>query len=218
MPDVAVHAAFGRDVFSSLSPEIRQVIRPQPWTFGLFGPDLWFMYKPWRRREGRGRRMHTTRPGAFLTGLGLDGTRHPITEHYFPDVRLPADIKADVDAVFEEVYGWKGGWKAINRSCRLYRRCYRLLESPSGATAKLARRMKHPLLRSLAVTESHFRGMDVENTAHRVWHHSHDETLTFTDSFHELRERARLRAVELIEASFRYLWRGQGTAEGRAED
>ena len=69
MPDVAVHAAFGRDVFSSLSPEIRQVIRPQPWTFGLFGPDLWFMYKPWRRREGRGRRMHTTRPGAFLTGL-----------------------------------------------------------------------------------------------------------------------------------------------------
>ena len=69
MPDVAVHAAFGRDVFSSLSPEIRQVIRPQPWTFGLFGPDLWFMYKPWRRREGRGRQMHTTRPGAFLTGL-----------------------------------------------------------------------------------------------------------------------------------------------------
>ena len=279
MPDVAVHAAFGRDVFSSLSPEIRQVIRPQPWTFGLFGPDLWFMYKPWRRREGRGRRMHTTRPGAFLTGLlkrsaasshreelfswlagffchyaldstthpyiiyvtteeyhyprchmsfeheldmrqisrdGLDGTRHPITEHYFPDVRLPADIKADVDAVFEEVYGWKDGWKAINRSCRLYRRCYRLLESPSGTTAKLARRMKHPLLRSLAVTESHFRGMDVENTAHRVWHHSHDETLTFTDSFHELRERARLRAVELIEASFRYLWQGQGTAEGIA--
>ena len=275
MPDVAVHAAFGKEVLASLSPEVRDVIRPEPWTFGLFGPDLWFMHKPWQRREGRGRQMHTTRPGAFLTALleraaasscreelfswlagffchyaldsithpyiiyitteeyhyprchmsfeheldmrqirrdGLRGTKHPITGSYFPAVSLPAVMKADVDAVFQEVYGWSGGWKAINRSARRYRSCYRLLENPAGVTARLARGLKHPLLRSLAVTESHFRDVDVENTAHRPWRHSHDASLTFTDSFPELRERARLFAVDLIESSFRYLWLRQGSA------
>ena len=276
MPDAAVHAAFGQDVLSSLSPEVQRVICPRPWTFGLFGPDLWFMYKPWRRREGRGRQMHTTSPGAFLSALlerakgsscreelfswlsgffchyaldsithpyiiyittqeyhyprchmsfeheldmrqirrdGFEGTKHPVTRNYFPAVSLPPVMKPDVDAVFEQVYGWKDGWQAINRSCRRYRTCYRLLENPSGVTARLARGMKHPLLRSLAYSESHFRGVDVENAEHRPWRHSHDETLTSSESFPELRERARLLAVDLIESSFRYLWQDQGTPE-----
>lgn len=276
MPDTAVHAAFGRDVLSSLPAEVREVIRPDPWSFGLLGPDLWFLYRPWRRRGGRGRMMHTTRPGAFLTALlerakgsscreelfswlagflchyALDSTTHPyiiyvtteeyhypschmsfeheldmrqiardghggvkhaVTEHYFPAVRLPAVMKADVDAVFEQVYGWKGGWRAINVSGRRYRYCYRLMENPSGVIARLARGTKRPVFSSFALTESQFRGMDVENNEHRVWRHSHDKTLSFTDSFPELRERARLLAVSLIEACWRYIWQGLGTAE-----
>ena len=276
MPDVAVHASFGRDVFSSLSPEIQSVIHSDSWTIGLFGPDLWFLYKPWRRREGRGRQMHTTRPGAFLTALlerakvsprreelfswlaglfchyaldsithpyiiyitteeyhyprchmnfeheldmrqirrdGVRDTHHPVTDHYFPRVSLPSSVKNDVDAVFEQVYGWKGGWKAFNRSARRYRSCYKLLENPSGIVARLARLTKRPLLRSFSYSESHFRDIDVENTEHRPWRHSHDASLTFADSFPDLREKARVQAVNLIESSFRYLWQSQGTAE-----
>ena len=276
MPDAAVHAAFGREVFSSLPAGVQGVIRPGPWTFGLFGPDLWFMYKPWRRREGRGRRMHTTRPGAFLTALlerakeapcreelfswlagflchyaldsvthpyiihmttekydyprchmsfeheldmrqigrdGHAGEKHPVTAHYFPAVSLPPSMKDDVDAVFAQVYGWKGGWRAVNGSAKRYRLCYRFLENPSGVAARLARGTKHPLLRSVAMSESQFRGLDVENGEHRPWLHSHDKTLSYTDSFTELRERARLLAADLIEACWRYLWRGEGTAE-----
>ena len=276
MPDVAVHAAFGREVLASLASDVREVIRPDPWTFGLFGPDLWFMYKPWLRRQGRGRQMHTDRPGVFLSTLldragtsacreelfswlagffchyALDSithpyiiyitteeyhyprchmsfeheldmrqierdnvrnTLHPVTEYYFPDVSLPSAMKADVDAVFEKVYGWRGCWKALNRSARRYRLCYRLLENPSGLTARLARYTNHPLLRSLTYSESHFRGMDVENTEQRPWQHSHDMALHYTDSFPELRERARLLAVNLIESSFRYLWQNRGSRE-----
>lgn len=276
MPDAAVHAAFGREVLSSLAPEIREMICPDSWNFGLFGPDLWFMHKPWLRREGRGRQMHTSRPGAFLTALlerarvsacrkelfswlagflchysldsvthpyiiytttqeyhyprchmsfeheldmrqiGRDNvpdTKHPVTGFYLPAVSLPPVIRTDVDAVFEQTYGWKNCWKAMNRSARRYRFCYRLLENPFGLTARLARGTKHPLLRSLAYTESHFHGMDVENTEHRLWRHSHDETLNYTDSFPEMRERARLQAVNLIESSFRYLWQNKGSPE-----
>ena len=69
MPDIVVHAAFGRDVKQALPEEIRRKLSDDPYTFALFGPDLWFLYRPWKRREGRGRMMHTTRPGAFLMAL-----------------------------------------------------------------------------------------------------------------------------------------------------
>ncbi len=69
MPDIVVHAVFGRDVRRALPEEIREKLADDPYTFALFGPDLWFMYRPWKRREGRGRTMHTTRPGAFLMAL-----------------------------------------------------------------------------------------------------------------------------------------------------
>ena len=114
MPDIVVHAAFGRDVKQALPEEIRTKLADGPYTFELFGPDLWFMYQPWKRREGRGRRMHTTRPGAFLMALAdrvkcsaapedlfsylagflchyaLDSTAHPYVIHITEEkVRFP---------------------------------------------------------------------------------------------------------------------------------
>ena len=50
MPDIAVHAAFGQEVRASLPGKIQDALREQPYTFGLFGPDLWFMHQPWKRR------------------------------------------------------------------------------------------------------------------------------------------------------------------------
>ena len=74
MPDVAMHHAFGQDVCQTLPEEIRGIILETPYTFALYGPDIWFMYQPGKTREGRGRRMHTTKTGAFLTALA-DGAR-----------------------------------------------------------------------------------------------------------------------------------------------
>ena len=71
MPDIAVHHAFGQEVKASLSPEIQNYLVDSPYIYGLYGPDPWFMYQPWKRRQGRGRRMHTTRTGAFLKALAL---------------------------------------------------------------------------------------------------------------------------------------------------
>ena len=77
MPDVALHHAFGMEVSASLPPEIREYLAEAPFGFALYGPDLWFVYQFWKRRQGRGRRMHTTRTGDFLASLALqarDGT------------------------------------------------------------------------------------------------------------------------------------------------
>lgn len=69
MPDPTVHVSFGREVLASLPEEVRNYIIPEPYTFALFGPDVWFLYKPVGRHESRGRRMHTTKPGLFLMSL-----------------------------------------------------------------------------------------------------------------------------------------------------
>ena len=280
MPDVAVHAAFGREVLASLPEEVREYLLPEPYTFALFGPDVWFMYKPWHRQEGRGRRMHTGKPGLFLTTLlcraessaspvemfsylsgflchyaldsiahpyiiyvtaeervfprshmslehaldvvqfrrdGYENEKHPVTEHYYPRLRLPETLRQDLDAVFEDVYGWKNCWSALNRSCRRYRLCYRVLENPRGLAARIARRTKRDVLCSLAYSESQFHSLDPENTEHRLWKHPFDPDQSFTESFPELREKARQFALQLIEASYRLVRYGEGSVESISE-
>lgn len=277
MPDVAVHAAFGREVRREMEKETGEHIREVPYTFALFGPDIWFMYQPWKkRREGRGRRMHTTRTGAFLTALarraresryrdelfsylagflchyaldttahpyiihmteektkiprghmsfehsldraemeraGVWGGRHPVTEHYFPKLRLPECMREDLDAVFREVYGWENCWKALNIACPRYRLCYRVLENPKGVFTGLAGCTRHPVLRSLAYRHSHFTGADVENNAHAEWTHSHEKTEKSTVSFSEMKDTARREAGEMIQAAYRYIYLGEVSEE-----
>ena len=279
MPDPVVHVSFGREVLSSLPEEVRGAVLPDPYTFALFGPDVWFLYKPFGRHESRGRRMHTTKPGLFLMSLlrrsesaacraelfsyfagfcchyaldstthpyviyltaekhvfprshmslehaldaavmrrdGFWGTRHPVTGSYFPRLRLPENMRADLDAVYESVYGWTGCWKDMNRSCLRYRQCFRIMENPRGFASFLARLTKNPALCSLMYSESFFHGRDPENEAHRTWIHPFDPTLSSRESFPELREKARRFAVQVIEAAYRYLFRGEGTAESLA--
>ena len=84
MPDVAVHASFGKEVLERLPAGIRETIHPVPFEFAQFGPDPWFMYKPWvSRREGRGRRMHTTKTGAFLMTLAKQAREGKVRDDMF---------------------------------------------------------------------------------------------------------------------------------------
>lgn len=279
MPDPVVHVSFGREVLASLPNEVRDAITPVPYTFALFGPDVWFLYKPLGRHESRGRRMHTTAPGLFLMSLlrragtsacrqelfsylagfcchyaldstahpyvihltadkfvfprshmslehaldacvmrrdGFWGESHPVTDRYFPRLRLPDAMRDDLDAVYKSVYGWTDCWKDINRSCLRYRLCFRIMENPRGLAARLARLTKVPVLCSLMYSESFFHGRDPENEEHRTWHHPFDPTIVSGESFPELREKARQFAVSVIGAAYRFLQYGEGTEESLA--
>lgn len=176
------------------SRDAREEIQ-EPYHFALYGPDPWFAYRPWIHREGRGRRMHTTRTGDFLIALarqakesparkemysylagflchyaldaaahpyiirrttteftsprahmgfehrldmlemeraGVAGEKHPVTDHYFLPLSLPHTMQADLDRVYEEIYGWKHCFRDLNWSMRLFRLFFREMESPSG--------------------------------------------------------------------------------------
>ena len=269
MPDVVVHAVFGREVRAALDLGIAEKIRDVPFTFALFGPDIWFMYQPWKRREGRGRRMHTTRTGQFLMSLanrakksrhpeelfsylagflchyaldtaahpyivhmtefrrkiprghmafehtldrlemeraGVLEEKHPVTDHYYPSLRLPESLREDIDSVFEEVYGWRNSWRALNCSWPRYRLAYRHLENPKGLFTRLARLTGHPSMKSLAYATSPFNGTDVENTAHADWTHSHEPSDRQTSDFSEMKAAAREDALEMIAAAYQYIF------------
>lgn len=279
MPDPTVHVSFGREVLASLPEEVRDFIMPVPYTFALFGPDVWFLYKPFGRHESRGRRMHTTKPGLFLMSLfrraavsacpaemfsylagfmchyaldstahpyiiyltaekyvfprshmslehaldaavmrrdGFWGAKHPVTDNYFPRLRLPDSMQADLDAVYESVYGWTGCWADMNRACMRYRACFRIMEHPRGFAARLTRLTGIPVLRSLMYSESFFHDRDPENEEHRTWRHPFDSTLISEESFPELREKARRFAVQIITASYRLLRYEEGSDESLA--
>ncbi len=276
MPDPAVHVSFGREVLASLPEEVRDFIIPGPYTFSLFGPDVWFLYKPFGRHESRGRRMHTTKPGLFLMSLfrraavsacqaemfsylagfmchyaldstahpyiiyltaekhvfprshmslehaldaavmrrdGCWGTKHPVTDNYFPRLVLPDSLQTDLDTVYESVYGWTGCWTDMNRACLRYRACFRIMENPRGIAARLARVTRIPGLRSLMYSESFFHDKDPENEEHRTWRHPFDSTLISDESFPDLREKARRFAVQIITAAYRLLRYGEGSDE-----
>ena len=269
MPDVAVHFAFGTQVMNQLSEATRGKIQNGPYRFALLGPDVWFMHKPWIRQDGRGRRMHTTRCGAFLSTLALHvaksgdpdggfsylagflchyaldatahpyiifrttkefplpgahrafehsldicelqrqgtwGERHPMTAHGFGANRLPGSIRTTLDETYREVYGWARAWSTLNRAYLLFRFLYRLMENPRGLGVLLTRLTHAPALQSVIYAESPFAGIDVENQEHRVWCHSHDASLQYSDSFQELREQAAAWASEMIEAAYRYVY------------
>ena len=264
MPEVVVHAVFGREVRKNLDSGIAEKIREVPYTFALFGPDIWFMYEPWKRREGRGRRMHTMKTGAFLTELarqakvsrhpeemfsylagflchyaldaethpyiiymteekrklprghmsfehsldklemkreGVWGEKHPVTEHYFTNLRLPECIREDIDAVYRKVYGWKNSWQALNLSWPRYRLCYRQLENPKGALTHVAK------------ATGHFDDTDVENNGKAEWTHSHDPSIKSTASFGEMKAAALRNALEMITAAYRYVFLNDITEE-----
>ena len=271
MPDVAMHHAFGQEVLEGLKPEIRQYLLPDPYGFALYGPDLWFMYQPWKRRKGRGRRMHTLRTGAFLAALarrarqgsapretfsylagflchyaldatthpyiiwrttetwptprahrdlehaldvallkreGVWGTKHPVTDHHFPVLRLPDALAEDLDAVYGEVYGWRRVLPALNRCYRWYRKLYRIMEKPRSGLTLLVRAFPSPFLRSIPYAVSGFLSRDVENLSRASWSQPYSRGETSEESFPDLVLRAREKALAMISDAYAYAVEG----------
>ncbi len=69
VPDMVIHYAMGQDVRRALPENIRERLVEAPFTMALYGPDPWFMHKPWVHGNGRGRTMHTRKTGLFLLSL-----------------------------------------------------------------------------------------------------------------------------------------------------
>jgi len=153
-----------------------------------------------------------------LKRQGVWGEKHPMTGHSFQALRLPEKLRDPLNRAFETVYGWTNCHRDLNRAHRRMRFVYRLMENPRGLGDRLARISGNELLNSLAYAQSYYNGTDVENLEGRAWGNGFDETLTSGESFPVLRERARVRAVGMIEACYRYIMEGSLSREELAEE
>ena len=87
------------------------------------------------------------------------------------------------------------------------------MEHPRGVASRLARLTKSPVLCSFMYSESFFHDRDPENNEHRTWRHPFDPAQASSESFPELREKARIFAIQLITAAWRHLRYGEGTED-----
>ena len=69
MPTTYTHDLFGKEVYRSLDPKLRKIIRRHGdlYRIGLHGPDILFYYHLWKNRVNRlGSRMHRQPAAAFF--------------------------------------------------------------------------------------------------------------------------------------------------------
>ena len=122
--------------------------------------------------------------------------------------KLPASMRAGLDAAYREVYGWENAWADLNRGAHDQRRFYLLAQDPCGLLDAVLRRVDSGKGRDLTAISYHGKecaGVDIANKAHAPWRHPNDPSLEFSESFDDLLERAARDAAAMIEAGWAYL-------------
>lgn len=119
----------------------------------------------------------------------------------------PESLRQPLDRVYRQVYDWDQVFVGVNRSLRDERLFYGLMQDPFGIVHFLLR----PLSRGKTnyCIYSYFRRdgdsevLDYLNESHQSWTHPFDTSLTSTESFFDLYDRAREEALELIVSAAR---------------
>lgn len=146
-----------------------------------------------------------------------DPARFPLGKMAVPLTRFPRSMEKDLDAVYDQVYGWKNTWAALNRALRDQRLFYTLLQDPVGLIAFITKKADNGVAGyDYSLMSYHGRDLDSTevdylNLGHRPWRHYADPSIVHTESFPELVEEARRLAAEYITVIYNYVYRFQGT-------
>ncbi len=139
--------------------------------------------------------------------------RFSVTDRILCLKKLPEVLRAPLDRVFNEVYGWVDGFDVFNKSLRDERLFYRLMQDPIG--------LVHYSLRPLSFGKTRFcmfsyyrrdtdsRRVDYMNEKHLLWHHPFDNSIESRDSFFDLYDKAKNDALEMINNCYRAVYLGE---------
>ena len=111
-------------------------------------------------------------------------------------------MKQSIDAVYADVFGWKGAWRRINHALKDEIRFARIMEDPRGRMARFA---KGGTMASISYAEKAYENADIRNEQHREWRNPYEPTLVSTQSFAELTEQAEQKAMRAICDLYSYL-------------
>ncbi len=131
---------------------------------------------------------------------------------------LPGELRLPLDRAYASVYGWTDAWRDLNRAVRDQRRLYAVVRDPCGVVNAVAGALDDGRSAYDYRQVSYFRKdldserIDYLNLRHTPWRHPWDDNIMSTDSFLDLFEKARLRAIQYGESAWRYVYLSE---EGR---
>lgn len=126
--------------------------------------------------------------------------------------RLPASLYEHLNALYSKIYGWKNAARDFNACIAHQRLLYTLIRDPKGFLDRFLNRFDNGRSRiDLRVVSYHGKergDADVWNHAHKPWRNPWAPELCSTQSFSDLLDDARQKALRMIEACGRYMQSG----------
>ncbi len=139
---------------------------------------------------------------------GVSMASAPITGKILRLRKIPDAMRADLDAVYREVYGWEGTSQDLDIAAADQRRFYFLAQDTTGLLNRVLHWVDNGTSRqelfSLSYSGRDQTGVDILNESHTVWKHPRDPEIQSDESFSELFEKAVQRAVVWILATDAY--------------
>ena len=151
---------------------------------------------------GNHRSMEHAMDRIALERNGMAFQDRPISRIILRNNGLPDTMKQSIDAVYADVFGWKGAWRRINHALKDEIRFARIMEDPRGRMARFA---KGGTMASISYAEKAYENADIRNEQHREWRNPYEPTLVSTQSFAELTEQAEQKAMRAICDLYSYL-------------
>ncbi len=130
--------------------------------------------------------------------------------------RLPSVLREPLNAVYEQVYGWRDTYADLARALQDQRFFYFLIQDPTGLLNAIVGRLDNGVSKiayfAMSYHGKQMAGLDVANEARLPWRSPYDADIVSTLSFDELTDQAAHDAAGMIAAAWAYLSDGNAAA------
>lgn len=136
-----------------------------------------------------------------------------IPKHIMKLKEYPRELRKPLNYIYSYVYGWNDAFELINRSLKSERLFYRLMQDPIGIVHILLRPISNGktnyCMYSYYHRDAYNSSVDYMNVSHNPWHHPLDSTISSTDSFFDLFEKAQTEARNMIDNAYNMIFNSQ---------
>ncbi|HHU56279.1 MAG TPA: zinc dependent phospholipase C family protein [Acholeplasmataceae bacterium] len=123
--------------------------------------------------------------------------------------KLNQNIENEINKVYKKVYGIEDGFDLVNKSIKDQKKFYRFIYDPFGLKNKLFALLDNGKssidFKVLSYYGKEILDIDIFNFKNQKWTNPVDDRLTFNDSFFDLFDEAKTKAIETIKNIEKYL-------------
>ena len=127
--------------------------------------------------------------------------KHPISKEMTGKL-LPQSLEHLINKIYFNVFGWQDVFKDLNEAKKGLRTFLWFAEDPHKVLKVFTNLFSHPTLRAVPYSRKYYANADIRNVTHQQWHYPQAPDIISTESFDDLFEKAKRKAVHLISLAF----------------